>query len=284
MALLRIALLQLASAGRDRDANCVKGIAFCRRAAALGADVALFPELWSIGYQPHDAARDGDLDAWRALAVPRDGAFVAAHAALARELSMAIGVTYLEAWPHAPRNALTLFDRRGDAVLHYAKTHLCPWGPPDDQCTAGDALPVATLDTRAGSVQVSALICFDREFPEAARVLALAGAELVLVSNACDLDDRSTSWGDVRIAQLRVRAFENFVAAAMANYAAPQNDGHSVAFHPDGTTIVQADAGEAVVVADFDLALVRELREREAGRAGARRPELYGPITFAKPR
>ena len=49
MASLRIALLQLAPAGRDRAANRAKGIASCRAAAELGADVALFPELWSIG-------------------------------------------------------------------------------------------------------------------------------------------------------------------------------------------------------------------------------------------
>ena len=284
MATLRIALLQLVSAGRDRDANRAKGIASCRAAAELGADVALFPEMWSIGYAPFDAAQPADRDAWRALAVARDGVFVAEHAALARELSMAIGVTYLEQSSGEPRNALTLFDRHGAAVLHYAKTHLCPWGPPDTGCTPGDAFPVATLDTRAGPVQVGALICFDREFPEAARVLALHGAELILVPNASDLGERAAGIGDLRLAQFRARAFESLAAVAMANYAAPHYDGHSVAFHPDGATIVLADEGEEIAIADVDLDRVRSFREAEAGRVDARRPELYGPISAAKPR
>ena len=283
MATLRIALLQLVSAGRDREANRAKGIASCRAAAELGADVALFPEMWSIGYAPFDAAQSADRDAWRALAVARDGAFVAEHAALARELSMAIGLTYLEQSSGAPRNALTLLDRHGAAVLHYAKTHLCPWGPPDTGCTPGDAFPVATLDTRAGPVQVGALICFDREFPEAARVLALRGAELILVPNASALAD-GDALGDLRVAQLRARAFESLAAVALANYAAPQHDGHSVAFHPDGAAIVLADAGEQIALADVDLARVRSFRAAEAGRVAARRPELYGAISAPKPR
>jgi len=284
MTVLRIALLQLVSAGRDREANRAKGVAFCRRAAALGADVALFPEMWSIGYAGFDATQPADRDAWRALAVSRDDAFVAEHAALARELSMAIGVTYLEAWPDAPRNALTLFDRRGEAVLHYAKAHLCPWGPPDTGCTAGDAFPVATLDTRAGPLQVGALICFDREFPEAARVLALGGTELLLVPNACELGPRAAEIGDLRLAQFRARAFESLAAVAMANYAAPQHDGHSVAFHPDGATVALGGEAEAIVLADVDLDRVRAFRAAEAGRVSARRPELYAAISAAKPR
>ena len=68
----------------------------------------------------------------------------------------------------------TLFDRTGARVLDYAKVHLCPWDPPDTECAAGDAFPVARLATRAGEVAVGAMICFDREFPESAKLLALA--------------------------------------------------------------------------------------------------------------
>jgi predicted amidohydrolase len=54
MSVLRIALLQMAAAGTDQDANLAKGDAFCRQAAALGADIALFPEMWNIGYNFFD--------------------------------------------------------------------------------------------------------------------------------------------------------------------------------------------------------------------------------------
>lgn len=279
MPTLRITLLQLVSCGRDVAANLRKGDDFCRRAASLGADLALFPEMWSIGYQRFDAQIPGDRERWLGLAEPREGDFVQHFKRLASELGMAIAITYLERWPGAPRNTLTIFDRRGAEALTYAKVHLCPWDPPDNVCTPGDGFPVGALDTAAGPVPVGAMICFDREFPEAARMLMLNGAEVILTPNACALDDRESGVGDVRIAQFRARAFENLVAVAMANYAAPQHDGRSVAFHPDGTLVVQGDASEGIVVAELDLERIRAWREQEVGRDAARSPEKYAAIS-----
>ncbi|MBI1814812.1 MAG: carbon-nitrogen hydrolase family protein [Deltaproteobacteria bacterium] len=275
---LTIALLQLLSRGSDRHANLQKGDDFCRRAAAAGADVALFPEMWSIGYQAFDPAQPSEREAWLALAVGVDDPVVQHFRALARELSMAIGITYLERWPGAPHNTLTLFDRHGNAALTYAKVHLGPWNPPASACSAGNEFPVCSLDTRVGPVRVGSMICFDREFPEAARMLMLNGAELILTPNACDLDDRKSSIGDVRIAQFRARAFENLVVVAMTNYPAPQHDGRSVAFYPDGSLIVQADTAERIVLAEIDLDRVRAYREREASRDAPRSPAKYAAL------
>ena len=276
---LRVALLQLNPQGRNRDANLESGLAACREAAELGADIAVFPEMWSIGYDDFDSHSETDRAAWVGLAVRRDDAFVTAFGALAHELRMAICITYLEAWDGGPRNAATLFDRTGNEVLHYAKVHLCTWDTPESACTPGGAFPVATLGTAVGPVEVGLMICFDRELPETARALMLGGAELILTPNACDLDDRAAGLGDVRIAQFRARAFENLLAVAMANYAAPRNDGHSVAFHPDGSTVVQAGEQAGIVMADVDLERVRAFRRAEAIRDAARRPELYGSIS-----
>jgi predicted amidohydrolase len=269
---MRIALLQMTSHAGDVAANREKGVAFCRRADEQGAALALFPEMWSVGYaQGFDPA----------LAEAVDGPFVSRFRDLAVELGMAIGVTWLEQWRAnaAPRNSFALFDARGTFVLHYSKVHLAPWSPPDAACAPGAAFPVASLTTREGGVAVGAMICFDREFPEAARVLALGGAELLLVPNACKLADPNDPFGDVRLAQLRARAFENGVAIATTNYAAPQDDGHSCAYHPAGDAIAVAGAEEGIVFADVDLARVRRFRSEEAGRLSARRPERYGAIT-----
>src|SRR5437868_5104277 len=123
MSIIRIALLQMAAHGDDQQANLEKGEAFCRRAREMGADIALFPEMWSIGYANYCAEADELEDIWRgpdrwkpgkssgyealrearerwqAQAVPRDGAYVNHFRALARELGMAIAMTYLEQWP-----------------------------------------------------------------------------------------------------------------------------------------------------------------------------------------
>jgi predicted amidohydrolase len=92
MALLKVALLQMVSFGRDLDANLRKGETFCREAAATGAQVALFPEMWSIGCSGFDPIDPADRDAWRSLAVARDEHFVQHFRRLAAELRMAIGM------------------------------------------------------------------------------------------------------------------------------------------------------------------------------------------------
>jgi predicted amidohydrolase len=278
---LRIALLQLVGCGYDRDASLARGEAALRTAAEAGADVALFPELWSTGY----SFIDGDLGRWRSQAIVRDDPWVRAFSGLATDLGMAIGITYLERTPEGPRNVVTLFDDHGREALTYAKVHTCSFDLPEQALAPGTGFPVARLATRAGEVAVGAMICFDREFPEAARLLALGGAELVLVPNACELEAN-------RLGQVRARAFENMVAVAVANYAAPygaaaEENGHStvvdpIAFDAEGrsrdTRVFEAGEAEDVCVVRLDLDALREWRRHEVWGSQCRRPETYGAL------
>jgi predicted amidohydrolase len=273
---LRIALLQLVGCGYDRERSFARGEAACRAAADVGADLALFPELWSTGH----AFIDGSLGRWRAQAIARDDPWVVAHADLAAELGMAIAATYLERSPAGPRNAVTLFDGHGRESLRYAKVHTCSFDLPEQALAPGVEFPAARLETRAGTVAVGAMICFDREFPEAARALALGGAELLLVPNACELEAN-------RLGQVRARAFENMVTVAVANYAAPQENGHStvvdpIAFDVEGrsrdTRVFEAGEAEDVCVVRLDLDALREWRRREVWGSRCRRPEAYGAL------
>lgn len=284
---MRIALLQLVSHGVDRQANLIAGIEACREAQALGADLALFPEMWSIGYtfpkqSLHDPAPKLERSGFAAQAESATGQWVDTYRQLASELEMAIAVTYLEQTPTGSRNAMSLFDRSGDEVLRYAKVHLCTFQ--SEGCLEpGTEFPVVDLDTAAGSVRVGALICYDREFPEAARLLMLDGAELVLIPNACGIDDN-------RMAQLRTRSFENMFAVVMANYGAPQHNGRSVAFDgiandengdPRDPTIVEAAGATGLVLANIDLDQLRAYRDREVWGPNHRHPELYAPLALA---
>lgn len=277
MSHLRIALLQIAPCGPDVEANLRKGLEYCRRAAKKGADLALFPEMWSVGYAPSDGT---SLDEWLARAVRREGPFVESFRRRAADLGMAVGITYLEGTGSgAARNSFVLFDREGRDVLHYSKTHLCGWEPPESALEAGTELSVGDLPTRLGVVRVGALICFDREMPEPTAVLMRKGAEIVLVPNACELDEGSDGVGDVRLAQFRARAYENYLALFMANYPAPKNDGRSIAVGPDGRIVAEAGPDEQILCADLDLDGLRALRRREIERDARRRPDLYGPLT-----
>jgi N-carbamoylputrescine amidase len=291
MATLQIALLQLTASGADQQANLAKGEEYCRKAKAMGADIALFPEMWNIGYSSYDGYPD-DYDeigneteeqlrsraAWQEQAIARDSAFVQRFQQLAHELEMAIGVTYLERWHGAPRNTISLIDRHGEIALTYAKVHTCDFGM-ECACTPGDDFFVCALDTAHGPVNVGAMICYDREFPESARILMLKGAEIVLVPNACEMELN-------RLCQLRTRAIENMFGVALTNYAAPQENGHSVAF--DGISfvgersrdmlILEAGEQEGTYLAPFDLDKLRDYRSREGWGNAFRKPHRYGAL------
>lgn len=106
------------------------------------------------------------------------------------ELQMAIAITLLEKHEPNPRNTVCLFDRHGKLVYRYSKVHICNFGEEDDESVldAGDNFCVEDLDTEKGLIKVGSMICYDREFPEAARVLMMKGAELLLVPNACPME------------------------------------------------------------------------------------------------
>ena len=273
VSVLHIALLQLLP-GHTPEEALQKGLAACRAAKAQGADLALFPEMWSCGYRI-----PVDLDELRSLAVPADGHFPAAFGRAAAELDMAVGVTLLEQFDPLPRNTFVLFDRYGRRTLTYAKVHTCDFGD-EARLTPGDGFYTAPLDTAAGPVQVGAMICYDREFPESARILMLQGAELILVPNACPMEIN-------RLAQLRGRAFENMAAIATCNYPLGQPDcnGRStvfdgVAYLPDlpgsrDTCILEAGGEEGIYLADLDLDRLRAYRATEVHGNAYRRPAKY---------
>ncbi len=278
--ILKIALLQILPTG-SLEGNLQKGLEYCRRAKDQGADIALFPEMWSSGYEiPEDPV------VLKSMAIKTDSSFVRAFAALAKELDMAIGISFLEAHEPRPRNTLCLFDRHGSPVLHYAKVHTCDFG---DECrlSGGDDFEVSDLDTAIGPVRLGAMICYDREFPESARILMLKGAELILVPNACPMEIN-------RLSQLRARAYENMVGIATTNYprGKPDCNGHSSAF--DGiayrrdepgsrdTLVLEAGEGEGLYLASFNMDELRDYRKREVHGNAFRKPAKYGLLVAGK--
>jgi len=276
---LHVALLQL-NPEATLEANQRKGETCCRQAAALGADVVLFPEMWSNGYRFPARDNPAAVEQWQSQAIGRDHPVIRHFQTLARELNLAIAITYLEAWDGSPRNSLSLIDRHGKIVFTYAKVHTCDFGV-EALLTPGEAFCVEALDTTQGPVKVGAMICYAREFPEPARILMLQGAEVILVPNACPIEEN-------RISQLRTRAYENMVAVALANYAAPTENGHSIAF--DGIAfdaneqslnmkVIEAGGEEGVCLAVFDLDKVRAYREVECWGNSYRKPRTYGLLT-----
>lgn len=143
---------------------------------------------------------------------------------------------------------------------------------------------MSKLDTKAGDIKIGAMICYDREFPESARILMLKGAEIILVPNACPMEIN-------RISQLRGRAFENMFGIATCNYPAgkPDCNGHSTAFdgitcaegvaYPRETCILEAGEESGIYMANFDMELLRFYRAHEVHGNAYRHPSKYNLLT-----
>ena len=274
---IKVALLQLEPEGNLQE-NIEKGIHAVEKAAGMGADIALFPEMWSCGYDfPQDKK------ALCELAVSKSSSYINAFRKAAVDNDIAVAVTYLaENGDKAPFNAMTLFDRYGAEKFTYYKVHTCDFGD-EKVLSHGDEFFTAGLDTKSGRVTVGAMICYDREFPESARILMLKGAELILVPNACPMEIN-------RISQLRARAYENMTGIATVNYpyGKPDCNGHSTAFdgiayRVDGsggrdTLVIEAGEREGIYIADFPIDDMREYRRREVHGNAFRRPKVYGPL------
>lgn len=278
---LKIALLQIAPCG-SLEENLEKGIKYCKKAKAQGADIALFPEMWSNGYRIYNR----EVEEWKKEAITSDSHFVQTFGKLAQSLQMAIGITFLEAYENGPRNTLVLFDRWGKRKMTYAKVHTCDFDV-EKYLTPGDDFEVVSLDTACGEVKVGAMICYDREFPESARILMLKGAELILVPNACPMEIN-------RLAQLRARAYENMLAIATCNYpiTVPDCNGGSslfdgVAYLPElegsrDTCLLQAEETEGLYIGEVDLLQLRQYRQVEAHGNSYRHPKKYGMLVETK--
>lgn len=279
-----VALLQIAAFRNDQDRNLTRGVEACLEAKELGTDLVVFPELWNMGARPTPLDPEGRR-AWIASAIDRESSFFQTFASLARDLEMNIALTYLEAHQPLPRNTVSIINRRGDVVLNYSKVFICDFGKDeleeadpcvanigcDVYCSPGETFDVCTLEGSDGQISVGAMICADREFPEAAAELMLKGAELVVVPNAC-------TWDEIRAASLKTRAFENLLGIAMTNYPGPGNgssQAHSCvawrAGQPADTLITKAGECEQILLATFDIDDIREFRKVERWRMNYRR-------------
>ena len=266
---LKIALLQILPCDNQND-NLKKGIEYCIKAKKENPDIILFPEMYNCGYKFDDLSIS---------AINKNDDFILKFKELAKQLNLAIGITYLLNDNNKYKNTITLFDRFGEEIYTYSKVHTCDFGD-EKVLTRGDDFYVKTLNTKIGNIKVGSMICYDREFPESARIMMLKGAELLLVPNACPMEIN-------RLSQLRGRAYENMLAIATCNYPSPHPDcnGNSSIF--DGvayfegfsgsrdTCVLQAPTEEGIYIGEIDLEMLRKYREEEVHGNSYRVPNKY---------
>lgn len=245
---LTVAAVQMNTRLADKIYNLTTVEGHIRTAVNAGAKMVVVPELFSTGYRLDEQYAD--------FAEPIPGPTVEKMAALAQELDIFIAACIVEKDLSSPDIYDTAFLVSPKGLEGaYRKVHL--WGKEPGFFARGTELPV--FETPWGLTGM--MICYDVGFPEAARSLVLAGANLILMPSAFGLP-RLYAWE----LATRARALENGCFFVTANRIGIEKDsefcGHSRIVDPQGTVIVDAGMNEAVIVATIDLAEVVVQRGR----------------------
>jgi N-carbamoylputrescine amidase len=267
----------------DRAANVARAESLVRAAAGQGANVILLQELFESLYFCQD-----QLAQHFSLAAPFDGnALVARMAALAGELGVVLPVSFFERAGHAHFNSLAMIDADGRVLGLYRKSHI-PDGPGYQEkfyFTPGDT-GFKVWKTRFGTF--GAGICWDQWFPEAARAMALMGAEALFYPTAIGSEPPPAPPLDSRDHWRRVmqgHAAANMMPLVASNRTGTERLSTEITFYgssfiADATGAIVAELGrhdEGVVTAAFDLDAIA--RQRAGwGLFRDRRPELYGVL------
>lgn len=246
---MRICCVQMDMLPAEPERNFPHAEELIRRAVKTERpDVVVLPETWNTGFAP------GQIDP--ALADEDGERTRSTFSALAKELGVNIvagsvanrrgGKLY---------NTAYVFDRAGDCLAVYDKTHLfSPMGE-DKAFTKGDSLARFSLD----GASCALIICYDLRFPELVRTLALPGLDILFVVS---------QWPDKRIAHLNVlskaRAIENQMFVALCNSCGEafgtRYGGHSAVIDPWGEVLAQAGEAEEILAAEADLSVLSEIR------------------------
>ena len=266
----------------DREATLAKAEKLVREASAKGANIILLQELFETPYfcQRHDFEY---MDLATTL---EENPAVKRFQEVAKELDVVIPVSFFERAGNAAFNSIAIIDADGTVLGKYRKTHI-PDGMPYAEkffFTPGDT-GFKVWKTKYGTIGVG--ICWDQWFPEAARCMALLGAEILFYPTAIGSEpvlqtDSKPHWQ---------RCMQGHAAANIMPVVASNRIGHEVqkdsemtfygsSFIADETGGLVAEADretEGVLIAEFDLDAIAQKR-REWGVFRDRRPEMYGTL------
>jgi N-carbamoylputrescine amidase len=286
MAQITLAAAQFACTW-DRPGNIAKAKAMVREAAAKGANIVLLPELFETPYFCQDQSPKH-----YALAQPFEGnTLIAEFAVLAKQLSVVLPLSFFEQARNAYFNALAMIDADGSVLGRYRKSHI-PDGPGYQEkfyFHPGDT-GFRVWPARFG--HLGAAICWDQWFPEAARVMALKGADVLFYPTAIGSEPPPAPPVDSRDHWRRVmqgHAAANYLPLVAANRIGVEKGeageirfyGSSFIAGPTGEIVAEMGREEeGVILARFDLADIAKARA-SWGLFRDRRPDLYGPLLTA---
>lgn len=288
---LRVGLVQQPCLD-NREQNLATSEAGIREAASRGARLVLLQELHtSLYFCQHESTALFDL------AEPIPGPSTAFLGGLAKELGVVIvGSLFERRAPGLYHNTAVVLEKDGTLVGRYRKMHI-----PDDPgyyekfyFTPGDASGPGFTPIQTSVGRLGVLVCWDQWYPEAARLMALAGADLLLYPTAIgwnpdDVDEEQLRQRDAWVTIQRAHAVANGLPVLVANRVGVETDptnqtkgsrfwGHSFVAGPQGEFLVKAGDGPEVLVVDVDLGRSEDVR-RWWPFLRDRRVDAYGDLT-----
>ncbi len=278
----KIAVVQANYPSSNCELNTKVGLQYIKQAKKMGADLVLFPECWLQGYQfpilnddlsisdmyeldKYEETMDNIIrkkayQEWMNQAVDESDPYVKQFCMVAKEFKIGVVLTAYTKGLKKPRNSAMVIDKDGNIIITYSKVHTCDFSL-ESLLESGEEFKVCDFH----GIKLGVMICYDREYPESARMLMLKGAEIIVVPNSC-------GGMKPRVQALSTRAYENMTGVVMANTAF-ENGGNSCAFQPiawdnNGNelemTLFVADAtSEKLYMAEFDMDAIREYRSSE---------------------
>ncbi len=282
---IKIAATQM-SCSAIKEENIAKAEGLVRQAASQGAQIILLQELFETPYfcQTENEAYFSLARDWK------ENAAIQHFSKVAKELKVVLPISFYERKNMAKFNSMAMIDGDGKILGIYRKSHI-PDGPGYEEkfyFSPGDT-GFKVFNTMYGRIGLG--ICWDQWFPEAARIMTLMGAELLLYPTAIGSEPENNSidskghWQRTMIGH----SAANLIPLVASNRTGKeiQEDSeitfYGSSFITDGTGSIIVEAGrddETVLVAEVDLDACLALRE-EWGVFRDRRPDLYGKlITF----
>lgn len=242
----------------NKEKNIENAVKFIEKASAEGADFAVLPEMFCCPYEnsyfkPYGEEEGGP--AWRAMsdAAKRYGIYIAAG-------------TIPELEGNKVYNTAYVFDKGGKQTAKHRKMHLFDidieggqYFKESDTFTPGN--DVTVFDTEFGRMGVA--VCYDIRFPELSRLMALEGAQVIIIPGAFNMTTGPAHWE----LSFRARALDNQVYTVGV---APARDldfsyhsyGNSIAVSPWGTVTGRMDEKEGYIITEIDLGYVGKIREQ----------------------
>jgi len=269
---VRAGAVQLNST-EDTDRNLETADRLVREAAAMGAELVVLPEKWSVLGTPEQMTAAAD---------PLDGRFTGWARSTARELGIdLVAGSIVERVEGQEKTANTSVHVGPDGEIRavYRKMHMFDVEVDGDtyaESATEEAGEEIVLSELAGGVRLGMSICYDVRFPELYRVLAVRGAELISVPAAFTLATTRDHWEVL----LRARAIENQCFVIAPNQIGPHPPGprcggRSMIVDPWGLVLALAPDGETAIVTELDFSSVERVRRRIPALAH-RRPAAYG--------